>query len=96
GKLIQDNAADMFKAEIITFKNDPEELDKYIIGLQDPESPFSKKVGVQNVPSILSMAIRFRAAHDHAVAAEAKEKDEDGKKALGDFKKDIESGIPFS
>ncbi|MDW2791833.1 hypothetical protein R5K30_20675, partial [Acinetobacter baumannii] len=42
------------------------------------------------------MAIRFRAAHDHAVAAEAKEKDEDGKKALGDFKKDIESGIPFS
>ena len=30
------------------------------------------------------------------MVAEAKRKDEDGKKALGDFRKDIESGIPFS
>ncbi|MGO5536032.1 hypothetical protein PGK06_012585 [Acinetobacter baumannii] len=96
GKLIQDNNADVFMTEIIKYKEDPEELDKYIVALQDPNSKFSQSVGTRHIPTLLGRAIGYRDAYDRNLVAEAKRKDEDGKKALGDFKKDIESGIPFS
>ncbi|OTU10932.1 hypothetical protein CAT65_12840 [Acinetobacter pittii] len=96
GKLIQDNNADVFMTEIIKYKEDPEELDNYIVALQDPNSKFSQSVGARHIPTLLGRAIGYRDAYDRNLVAEAKRKDEDGKKALGDFKKDIESGIPFS
>ncbi|WP_228275312.1 hypothetical protein [Acinetobacter sp. TUM15383] len=96
GKLIQDNNADIFMTEIIKYKEDPEELDNYIGGLQDPKSKFSQSVGARNIPTLLGRAMSYRDAYDRNLVAEAKRKDEDGKKALGDFRKDIESGIPFS
>lgn len=96
GKLIQDNNADVFMTEIIKYKEDPEELDKYIVALQDPNSNFSQSVGARHIPTLLGRAIGYRDAYDRNLVAEAKRKDEDGKKALGDFRKDIESGIPFS
>ncbi len=96
GKLVQDNNADVFMTEIIKYKEDPEELDKYIVALQDPNSNFSQSVGARHIPTLLGRAIGYRDAYDRNLVAEAKRKDEDGKKALGDFRKDIESGIPFS
>ncbi|MDP7813822.1 Uncharacterised protein [Acinetobacter pittii] len=96
GKLIQDNNADVFMTEIIKYKEDPEELDNYIVALQDPNSKFSQSVGARNIPTLLGRAIGYRDAYDRNLVAETKRKDEDGKKALGDFRKDIESGIPFS
>ncbi|WP_258580462.1 hypothetical protein [Acinetobacter baumannii] len=96
GKLVQDNNADVFMTEIIKYKEDPEELDKYIVALQDPNSNFSQSVGTRHIPTLLGRAIGYRDAYDRNLVAEAKRKDEDGKKALGDFRKDIESGIPFS
>ncbi|EOY3173732.1 hypothetical protein ACP3OO_000874 [Acinetobacter baumannii] len=96
GKLIQDNNADVFMTEIIKYKEDPEELDNYIVALQDPNSKFPQSVGARHIPTLLGRAIGYRDAYDRNLVAEAKRKDEDGKKALGDFKKDIESGIPFS
>ncbi|EMP6836322.1 hypothetical protein ACWM48_001839 [Acinetobacter baumannii] len=96
GKLIQDNNADVFMTEIIKYKEDPEELDNFIVALQDPNSKFSQSVGARHIPTLLGRAIGYRDAYDRNLVAEAKRKDEDGKKALGDFKKDIESGIPFS
>lgn len=96
GKLIQDNNADIFMTEIIKYKEDPEELDNYIVGLQDPNSKFSQSVGARNIPTLLGRAIGYRDAYDRNLVAESKRKDEEGKKALGDFRKDIESGIPFS
>ncbi|EME0343867.1 hypothetical protein LGP16_001553 [Acinetobacter baumannii] len=96
GKLIQDNNADVFMTEIIKYKEGPEELDNYIVALQDPNSKFSQSVGARHIPTLLGRAIGYRDAYDRNLVAEAKRKDEDGKKALGDFKKDIESGIPFS
>ncbi len=96
GKLVQDNNADVFMTEIIKYKEDPEELDKYIVALQDPNSNFSQSVGARHIPTLLGRAIGYRDAYDRNLVTEAKRKDEDGKKALGDFRKDIESGIPFS
>lgn len=96
GKLIQDNNADVFMTEIIKYKEDPEELDNYIVALQDPNSKFSQSVGARSIPTLLGRAIGYRDAYDRNLVAETKRKDEDGKKALGDFRKDIESGIPFS
>jgi len=54
GKLIQDNNADVFMTEIIKYKEDPEELDNYIVALQDPNSKFSPSVGARNIPTLLS------------------------------------------
>lgn len=96
GKLIQDNNADVFMTEIIKYKEDSEELDKYIVALQDPNSNFSQSVGARHIPTLLGRAIGYRDAYDRNIVAETKRKDEEGKKALGDFRKDIESGIPFS
>ena len=73
--------------EIIKYKEDPEELDNYIVALQDPNSKFSQSVGARHIPTLLGRAIGYRDAYDRNLVAEAKRKDEDGKKALGDFKK---------
>lgn len=96
GKLIENNNADIFSANIIKYKDDPEELDKYITALGDPNSPFYKQVGARNVPSLLGQAVSYRDRHDKAQAAQIKKINDDGKKALGDFKDDVKSGMPFS
>ena len=96
GKLIENNNADIFSANIIKYKDDPEELDKYITALGDPNSPFYKQVGARNVPSLLGQAVSYRDRHDKAQAAKIKKINDDGKKALGDFKDDVKSGMPFT
>ena len=96
GKLIENNNADIFSANIIKYKDDPEELDKYITALGDPNSPFYKQVGARNVPSLLGRAVSYRDRYDKAQAAQIKKINDDGKKALGDFKDDVKSGMPFT
>ena len=96
GKLIQDNDADVVVANIIEYRNDPEELDKYISAFQDKESPLYKRIGAQNVPAVLGKAIQYRDAYDRRQEAELKAKNADGKEALTELSKDIKSGIPFS
>ena len=95
-KLIKDNNADLVVANIIQYKDDPEELDKYISAFQDKESPLYKSVGSQNVPAVLGKAIQYRDAYDRGLEAELKAKNADGKEALAELEKDIKSGIPFS
>jgi len=70
GKLIQDNNADVFMTEIIKYKEDPEELDNYIVALQDPNSKFSQSVGARNIPTLLGRAIGYRDAYDRNLVAE--------------------------
>lgn len=96
GKLIENNNADIFSANIIKYKDDPEELDKYITALGDPNSPFYKQVGARNAPSLLGRAVSYRDRYDKAQAAQIKKINDDGKKALGDFKDDVKSGMPFT
>lgn len=96
GKLIQDNNADLFVANILEYKNDPDELDRYIVALRDSKSSFYKQIGPQNVPAVLGKAVQYREAYDRRQEAELKARNTDGKEALTELEKDIKSGIPFS
>ncbi|MBF4457067.1 hypothetical protein IRT38_17180 [Acinetobacter sp. SK-43] len=96
GKLIQDNNADTFISEILKYKDDPDELDKYIEALADSESPFAKQIGAHNIPNVLGRAISYRDRYDRNVQAAANKREKDATEALNDFKADVKSGIPFT
>ena len=95
-KLMQDNNADTFISEIIKYKDDPEELDKYIDELKNPESPFAKSIGPHNIPNVLGRAVSYRSQYDRQIQAASNKRESDGKDALTQFKSDIKSGIGLS
>lgn len=95
-KLMLDNNADTFISEIIKYKDDPEELDKYIEGLKNSESPFAKSIGSHNIPNVLGRAVSYRSQYDRQVQAASNKRESDGKDALAQFKSDIKSGVGLS
>ncbi|MCH7334689.1 hypothetical protein [Acinetobacter modestus] len=95
-KLMLDNNADTFISEIIKYKDDPVELDKYINGLKNPESPFAKSIGPHNIPNVLGRAVSYRSQYDRQVQTAVNKREADGKDALTQFKGDIKSGITLS